>query len=58
VDVDVEGRFQLERLDRQSKYGRPYGNTTVAKTMAHMPASFNRNAGGSASVVPCRSRGS
>ena len=42
VDVDMVGRFQIECPKRLSKYDRPYGKTTVHKTLSHMSASFNR----------------
>jgi len=42
VDVDTVGRFQIECPNRLSKFARPYGKTTVHKTLAHMSASFNR----------------
>lgn len=42
VDADTVGRFQIECRIRISKYGRPYGNTTIRKTLAHLSASFNR----------------
>jgi len=42
VDADLVGRFQLECPKRISKFRRPYGRTTVYKTLSHMSASFNR----------------
>lgn len=42
VDADVVERFQIDCAGRRSKFGRPYGATTIRKTLAHMSASFNR----------------
>lgn len=42
VDPDTVARFQRECAKRESKYGKPYGATTIRKTISHMSASFNR----------------
>lgn len=42
VDADQVDLFQAACPKTKSRLGRPYGNTTVRKTMAHMSASFNR----------------